>query len=181
MQNLPQPEAESQPHSTDLSRKPRPEEALKAARQLLGSYRTGEANDPETFGGAVAAVLSLYPLHVVEYVCDPRTGLAGRSKWMPNAAEVKEACATRLGDLARIEKFTHFGEDRERKKDQGLLPPPRETRLSYDELKAKYGENWGINPPQSRSSDKIEAAPTFEEIAEHYAAHGLGFKPKAMP
>jgi hypothetical protein len=69
-----------------------PSEAAKAAAQLFGCYRKGDANDPETYALAVAAVLSTYPVEVVREVCDPRTGIPGRLKWLPVVAEVKEAC-----------------------------------------------------------------------------------------
>jgi hypothetical protein len=87
-------------------------EALKAAKLLLGCYRTGEANDPAIFGAAVAAVLSDYSPEVINYVCDPRTGLPSSSKWMPTAAEVKAACEDRAKWLAKIERFENWGKKR---------------------------------------------------------------------
>jgi hypothetical protein len=44
------------------------------ARLLFGQYRTGEANDPDTYVAAVAAVLSEYPMETIRHVTDPRTG-----------------------------------------------------------------------------------------------------------
>lgn len=52
-----------------------------------------------------------------------------------------------------------------------------EPRPSYEALKAKYGENWGINPPAERRSGPAFKAPTPEELAAHYAQYGLGFIP----
>lgn len=113
-----------------------------AAKQLLGCYRTGEANDPETFGAAVAAVLSAFPLEVIRYVCDPRTGLPGTSKWMPNPAEVKAACEDRVRWLAKIDRYQNWGNPAA---DQKLLAADLKPKPTLDELKAKYGPNWGLS------------------------------------
>lgn len=66
--------------------------ALTRARLLFGCYRKNEANDPEIFTAAVAGVLADYPREVIEYVTDPRTGIARKSKWMPSVAEIADAC-----------------------------------------------------------------------------------------
>lgn len=71
--------------------------ASRGAAMLLGCYRKGDAADPETYVTAIAAVLSLYPVDVVQAVSDPRTGIAGRSNWLPTVAEVKAECE-RLSD-----------------------------------------------------------------------------------
>src|SRR6185312_3504497 len=80
----------SWPHSSSTPNVS-PEELTKLARVLLGCYRTGEANDPEIYSGAVIAVLSDYPLEIVKRVVDPRHGLPSKSKWLPTVAEIKEA------------------------------------------------------------------------------------------
>ena len=59
---------------------------------MFGCYRKGDANDPETYTAAIAAVLAEYSPAVVQRVTDPRTGLPRTMKFMPNVAEVAEAC-----------------------------------------------------------------------------------------
>jgi hypothetical protein len=53
----------------------------------------------------------------------------------------------------------------------------RTGRPTLSDLKAKYGENWGLKsldePPRNP-----KPAPTIDELREHYAKHDLGFKPK---
>lgn len=68
---------------------------------MFGCYRKADANDPEVYVAAAAAVLSEYPVEVVEYVCDPRTGIARHLKWLPTIAEIAEACDTRR-DINRM-------------------------------------------------------------------------------
>lgn len=59
---------------------------------MIGCYRKGEANDPEIYAAAVTAILSEYPEEVIQRVTDPRTGIPRQLKFMPNPAEVAEAC-----------------------------------------------------------------------------------------
>jgi hypothetical protein len=59
---------------------------------MFGCYRKSEANDPETYVAAIAAVLSEYPADVVQWVTDPRRGIPRKLRWPPNPAEVVEAC-----------------------------------------------------------------------------------------
>jgi hypothetical protein len=81
------------------------QKAAERTALMFGCYRKGDANDPETYCAAVAAVLSRYSQDVVEYVTDPRTGLPGSCKWLPSVAEVKEACTARRDYLNRAEDF----------------------------------------------------------------------------
>ena len=82
---------------------------MERATMLLGCYRRDEANDPEIYIAAVAAILSEYPRSVIEYVTDPRTGLPRTSKWPPNPAEVSEACDARKRTLDAIETLKARG------------------------------------------------------------------------
>jgi hypothetical protein len=115
---------------------------------LSKCWRKDEAHDPETFGLAVAAVFTLYSPDVVQFVCDPRTGLPKTHKWPPAISEVHDACRERIGDLARVKRFQNWGqpdaEERERLKDQGQLPAPAVVKPTLADLHAKHGPNWGL-------------------------------------
>ena len=69
-----------------------PRLAGRLATQLFGCYRASEANDPETYVTAAAALLSRYPEAVARQVCDPVRGLPSTSKFLPAIAEIREAC-----------------------------------------------------------------------------------------
>ncbi len=73
-----------------------PQQATKAAKQLLGCFPHARPPDMETYAGAIAAVLAGYPLGVVEECCDPRTGLARSREFPPTVAVVVEWCDKRL-------------------------------------------------------------------------------------
>lgn len=76
---------------------------------LFGCYRKGDANDPEVYTAAIAAILSEYPQEVVDYVTDPRTGLPRKLKFMPNPAEVSEACEERKRFVAKRDELFRKG------------------------------------------------------------------------
>lgn len=89
----------SSPTSTALTTDPIEQDAptlkayaAKRALLLFGCYRKGDANDPDTYTAAVTAVLSRYPEDVIKAVTHPAKGLPIKSKFLPNVAEVFEAC-----------------------------------------------------------------------------------------
>jgi hypothetical protein len=59
---------------------------------MFGCYRKGDANDPETYVAALAAVLASYPEDVIKNVTHPVTGLPSRVDFLPTVAEVFRAC-----------------------------------------------------------------------------------------
>jgi hypothetical protein len=77
-----------------LKRETTPSEALKAAKQLLGSYAHIRPEQPETFLASIAAVLAQYPSGVVLECVDPRIGLARSTEFL-SVAKVVEWCETR--------------------------------------------------------------------------------------
>ena len=72
-----------------------PAYAIRKAGELLNLYRRADAQDPETYVAGLAAVLSEYSPEVVDNVCDPRTDIARRLKWLPTIAEIAEECDAR--------------------------------------------------------------------------------------
>jgi hypothetical protein len=77
---------------------------------LFGSYRRGDANDPDAYVAAIAAVLSSYDTDLIREVTDPRTGIAATEKYMsfmPNAGELKVYCD---GVGSRRDRIRRLGE-----------------------------------------------------------------------
>src|SRR5258706_8668910 len=62
------------------------------AKLLLGCYRTGDANDPETYVAAITAILARYPEEGITTVTHPATGLPSKKTWLPSVKEVADAC-----------------------------------------------------------------------------------------
>lgn len=73
-----------------------PHAALKAAKQLVGSWPHANPPDAQGWAGSLAAALAAYPLGVVQECCDPRTGLAQHREFPPTVACIVEWCDKRL-------------------------------------------------------------------------------------
>lgn len=83
--------------------------AAERSKVLFGSYRRGDANDPDAYVAAITAVLAMYDTDLIREVTDPRTGIATSEKYMsfmPNAGELKVYCD---GVAARRERIQRLG------------------------------------------------------------------------
>ena len=110
--------------------------ARERAQILVGCYRKSDAADPQTYAAAVVAVLARWPADVIMKVTEPATGIPSRIGWLPSIAEITRACEEAYEPIkARLEI---------EKTRQALPAPDRASRPSLDELKAKYGPNWGL-------------------------------------
>lgn len=146
---------------------------MKCQGVLFSAYRTDQYADPDGFMASLGLVFSQYPDDVVEYVTDPRTGVQRGKIFPPTIAEIVTALDERMANLARADRFRKWGQA-----NISMLEAPRAERPTYDELKTKYGENWGINPAPDKPEKPAYKAPTPEELAAHYRDYDLGFKPK---
>ena len=143
------------------------EYATDRARLLLGCYRTGDANDPDTYVAAIAATLARYPEQVITEVTHPVTGLPKQKSWLPTVKEVFDACEEAVEFTkqheARLKRIKEQFEMRERE--------ARGERPTMEQLKEKYGECWGLD---TKESAKIGAfnlpTPTWDEIVKSYSA-----------
>jgi hypothetical protein len=108
------------------------------AKRLFDFYPSQEAGNPEVILAGVVDLFCHYPMEVAERAVSPVFGLPRAHKFMPRIAEISEFLEKAMGPLR---------EDQYRKKivddARALLAPPA-RRMTYDELKAKFGENWGL-------------------------------------
>lgn len=91
---------------------------------LFGCYRRGDANDPETYVAAIAAVLARHSADLIREVTDPNTGIQTTEKYMtfmPNAGELKVYCD---GVAARKERLQRLGSLPPVDFSRARLPPP---------------------------------------------------------
>lgn len=127
--------------------------AVERTKLMFGCYRRDDAADPETYSAAVAAVLSEYPLSVVNRVTDPRSGLPSRSQWLPTVKEVREACEELDSRERRFAQAATWEAEQleNRKRFEASKNEPRV------DLAAKYGPNWGLTGVVDRESpEQIE-------------------------
>jgi hypothetical protein len=101
--------------------------ASQRAQVLFGSYRRGDANDPERYVAAIAAVLAHYDAELIREVTDPNTGIQTTEKyetWLPNVGELKRYCD---GIIAHRQNLARLGPPR-----QPVAPLPRPEALAGD-------------------------------------------------
>jgi hypothetical protein len=154
--------ASSQPSTARSSDQSRKTLILQRQRILFSAFRADQYSDPDGYLASLGMVLEQYPNDVIRYVTDPRTGVQRHLKWPPTISEIVEACDNRVAELHRDERFRNWG-----KNDPLLLEAPRENRPTLEQMKQKYGENWGLTPEEPR---KAAPAPSWDKIAEIYAA-----------
>jgi hypothetical protein len=124
------------------------EYATQRARLLLGCYRKGDANDPDTYVAAITATLARYPEDVIRDVTHPATGLPTQKDFLPTVREVYLACEAivqprRAAEARRKQIENQLAERAEfdRKRDEAtgerIAPQSTEDAAMNDEC----GEN----------------------------------------
>lgn len=141
---------------------------------LYSAYRTDQYADPEGFMASLGLVFSQYPDDVIVYVTDPRTGVQRGKVFPPSIAEIVAACDARLADKERMRRYMNWGKNDPTPLLEG---PKNEDRPTYDGLKAKYGDNWGIGAEEVKAR-QVKPAPTADQLRHHYQHYDLGFKPR---
>lgn len=126
----------------------------------MGFYPPSQATDPLAFQAACVAILAAYTEAVVAQVLSPTTGLPARCKFVPALAEIKVACETAAAiEYRAAERAATISNQR-----RAALPSPDpKPRLTYAELKAKYGDNWGIKTVDDRSEAKARRIADLQE------------------
>ena len=155
--------AVSSARSTDDLRRSRESLILRCQRIIFSAYRADQYSDPEGYMASLGAVLEQYEDKVIVYVTDPRSGVQRGCKWPPTIAEIVSACDAHAAHLARLEGFKNWG-----KPQEGPLPEPDENRLTLEQLKEKYGPNWGLSSLDERRD--ATPAPSWDQIVDIYRA-----------
>lgn len=127
------------------------DEAKALVRRYLGSFPSLNLHDPEIYIADLCALLCGYPLWAGEKAIEKVKEL---SEWPATRAKIKPL----LDDHVRLPKFAEEWDRNARLQiadtEALAIEGPKEQRLSYDELRAKYdgpnGEKWGISNPDYR-------------------------------
>lgn len=137
----------------------------KHARQLFLAYPRNDYDDPEGAIASYVEVLLGYSAGIIQHVTSNKTGIQRRMKFPPRVAELVTACDEAAAYLERTKRFENWG-----KNDPTLLEGPKVEKPTLDELKAKYGENWGLTPKEPKKTLDTFQAPSWDEITAMYAA-----------
>lgn len=130
---------------------------------LFSAYRLDQYTDPEGFKLNIGLVLEQYPIETIKFVTDPRTGVQRRHEWPPSIKNVVDACDSHMGQAAMQHRFRNWG-----KGNDLMLEGPRETRLTREEMKAKYGgDSWGLDTGE-RVGTVRKPAPSWDTIVDQY-------------
>ncbi len=127
-----------------------------------------------TYVAAITAILARYPEEVITSVTHPATGLPSKKGWLPTVKEVTDACNEVMEPIVQNELRL------KRVKDQleTMQREAKRERPTLDELQAKYGMDWGLNPEPDRPAGKTFKAPSKDDLEAHYREYGLAFQPK---
>jgi hypothetical protein len=120
-------------------------EAIEAATRIVERYPNGGANAGKGYIGALAETLAGYPRQVA-VACVGVKGISAECKFLPTVADVIAWCERAVEPLRR-------DRDRELRVERQLVErqefeAPRRARLTYGELKSKYGDGhggWGVD------------------------------------
>jgi hypothetical protein len=152
-----------------------PLSATKAAQQLFGFYRRGDANDPELYVAGIAAVLTAYPEEVVRHVVRPGGELACR-EFMPGQGHVKDACEAAMEPRRKAELRAAEFERRQRQLDERERWQADQAEMRADDVKRLEdcaAELRSHGDPQRRLPNDITP-----EQAEQKLAHAKPIGPE---
>lgn len=155
------PAASSQPSTARSNDQSRKTLILQRQRILFSAFRADQYSDADGYLTSLGMVLEQYPNEVIIWITDPRTGVQRHAKWPPTISEIVEACDKRVAELHQNERFKNWG-----KNEPLLIEPPRHDRPTLEQMKEKYGENWGLSPPEAKPD---KPAPSWDAIVHAYS------------
>lgn len=137
--------------------------ATQRAKLLFGCYRRSDANEPETYVMAVAAVLAGYDVEMIREVTDPRTGISTDERyatWPPNSGELKIYCEGKAAVNARIKQYSQ-------------MPRPNLTRLAPPPPAPGRRANILVRKENPRFAEMCEKAKKSDEAEWKWHMHGI--------
>lgn len=114
------------------------------AAAFLASYRNGGADDPEAYVTTVAAALSRYPSDIAHMVMSLTGDFRMTHKWPPDASEVRDACEAIDGPRRRWQERNRQAQHQLEDRNRYEKTRAEVAKMSLDEIKAKYGDRWGL-------------------------------------
>lgn len=141
------------------------------AKRLFTAYPKSDYADADAAAAGMVNVLKAYPLSVVNRLTNETESeaLQLKHKFPPRLAEIKEAADALMSEHAR----RVAGQQRVQQQlaERAEAEKPKGDRPTITELKARYGENYGIDPYSEGQRKSVETfkAPSIEELKAYYA------------
>ena len=149
-------------------------EAIEAVGKMIRGYANRGGAD-KGYIGAIAELLCQYPRSLAIECADPLHGVVLTTRFMPTPADIAGWMESRVDRMAgranaedRVEQQL-----RERREFAEQRAQPRQT---YEELKEKYGPNWGIAQVQRRAGF---TGMTLDQLREKYGPEKIDAVPDA--
>jgi hypothetical protein len=143
------------------------------AMRLFSAYPKTDYADPDAAHAAIVNVLKGYPLSVVNRLTNETESeaLQLKHKFPPRLAEIKEAAEAIMSEKAREDaRKTRLPQQLAARAE---AEQPKGDRPTVDELKAKYGPTYGIDPDggERKSVENTFRAMNADELRAYYANH----------
>ena len=149
-------------------------EGIEAAGRIIGAYPNGGRDAGQSYIGAIAETLASYPRQVATACAARVNGVTRDCKFLPTVSDIVAWCERKTEPLQRTaEREQRIAAQLASRSADEIQ---RDRRLSYDELKAKYGDGkggWGVNgindrprwqPPSAGELQKIVGEDTWNKI-----------------
>lgn len=123
------------------------------------------------YGLNLAVVLLNFPLPIIDYVTAPGTGIQAQRgrRFPPTPGEVRQACEDALAMFEHaFEHATKPKRIEQAKAEREQEKRDRSERPSYEDLKAKYGPNFGLQTVEEVDREERKAARIRQEIVDHH-------------
>ncbi len=116
---------------------------------------------------AVTAVLAQYSEDIVTRVTHPVTGLPTKKSWLPTVKEVYDACEEAAAPAVRQQERDRIVAETLAERD-AIEAARGQVRPTMEQLKEKYGPNWGLSTLNASSKAAGKSAPSWDEIVKIY-------------
>lgn len=142
-------------------------EAISLCAMIVEYYPNGGHGAGKSYIGALAANLARYPASVARRCADRTSGIACECKFLPTIADIIAWCERETEPLyLRSREAEQIQAQRAVRADYEAENIARKGRLSYSELKSKYGDwHHGWEPPGD-TARRLEAAARVALVAD---------------
>lgn len=152
-------------------------EAIEAVGRMIRGYANRGSAD-KGYIGAIAELLCQYPRTVARDCADPLRGVVTTTSYMPTSADIVKWCEPKSSVMRGRVEWEERAE-RQLQERREFEQKQHNRKETYDELKARYGENWGINNPDRKPKPTREQV--LQALYDNYGREKVDAVPDAGP